>query len=408
MANRSVLRPALPADGYAPNLRVRVDGQELTTRREQRKDKEVLRSGDVIDVQVTLDIANPSSFSISLNNWDYVNQTFLYSTAFEIDQPVTIDLGYADELARVFNGKISSLNPNFPDSGPPTITLRGQDGMRDLANRKPKPGETRSFPNKRDWEIIPELAEKVFGLSAKVTRREDLPRELIVIKDQTYAEFLAERAKRIDHEFYFGVDQSSADGRDTLYFVERSDGRNGDPVEAFALVWGLGTGERPRTSPDASGRELSPNLISFTPTFSNAQQVEELTVRGWDPRTKKSLSYTATAADLSDGGTQRRAERVAKKDSSEQVVTMPVASQAEARRLAISMLRERRNKFATGSGKVIGLPRLQPGCIVQIFGLGERFSGDYFVTKVDHQFGGSGYTTSFEVDRSRQRRGANP
>ncbi len=36
---------------------------------------------------------------------------------------------------------------------------------------------------------------------------------------------------------------------------------------------------------------------------------------------------------------------------------------------------------------------------VDLIGLGKRFSGQYYVTKVDHTIGGSGYQTQFEVEK---------
>jgi Bacteriophage probable baseplate hub protein len=40
--------------------------------------------------------------------------------------------------------------------------------------------------------------------------------------------------------------------------------------------------------------------------------------------------------------------------------------------------------------------------IVQLDGLGKRFSGKYTVRKADHSFGSSGYMTTFEVERLRE------
>jgi uncharacterized protein len=402
MTTRSVLRPGLPPDAYAPAFRVRLEGTDITERRNGATSSQKIRYGDVLDLSVTLDLYNPGAFSLTLNNWDPDRLDFLYDRQFDLGQEISIDLGYSEELCRVFNGKISSLAPSFPDGAAPTLTIRGNDLMRDLANRKPKDGERIRFPNATDTEVAREIARRL-EVPCKIDDKPGLPRELIVMKSQTYAKFLVERANRIEYEAFFAVDQDDPDGGDRLHFVERADGRNSAPVEAFALIWGLGSGERPKVAGAQTPTDLSPNLISFSTSYSDADQVNELTVRGWDPKTKSAISYTAKDTDLAAAPSKRRAEQIAKKESNEVVHLMTVASKEEAKKLAISLLKDRRNGFAKGAGKVVGLPRLQPGKLVEIFGLGERFSGDYYVTKVEHSLGGAGFLTSFEVDRSRLR-----
>jgi phage protein D len=81
------------------------------------------------------------------------------------------------------------------------------------------------------------------------------------------------------------------------------------------------------------------------------------------------------------------------------VVDRPVASDEEALKLAKAMLADRAYRFLTGKGKVIGLPDLRPGTNVDIGGVGRRFSGTYFVTKVTHVLNQQGYLTEFDVSR---------
>ena len=146
-----------------------------------------------------------------------------------------------------------------------------------------------------------------------------------------------------------------------------------------------------------------PSLINFSPTLTLSKQVGKVTVRGWDPKTKEKIVYTATKNDLpglgGDSGGTSGPEAAEKRLQNKQdtVVDAPVSSAQEARDLAISLLRERAYEFITGSGQVIGLPDLRPGDNVELTGLGKRFSGVYYVKKVEHAIGSSGYRTQFEV-----------
>jgi len=63
---------------------------------------------------------------------------------------------------------------------------------------------------------------------------------------------------------------------------------------------------------------------------------------------------------------------------------------------AQALLRERAYHYLKVSGQVIGLPDLRPGYNVELQGLGKRFSGTYYLLKVEHTLGNSGYLTSFE------------
>src|SRR5207244_579862 len=121
-------------------------------------------------------------------------------------------------------------------------------------------------------------------------------------------------------------------------------------------------------------------------------------------KTKSKIVYTASKSDLpglggGNGGGISGPEAAEKRlqDKQDTVVDAPVTSQQEARDLATSLLRERAYEFITGSGQVIGLPDLRPGDNVELKGLGKRFSGTYYVKKVEHSIGGSGYHTQFEV-----------
>src|SRR5262249_28064858 len=113
------------------------------------------------------------------------------------------------------------------------------------------------------------------------------------------------------------------------------------------------------------------------------------------------FEYTATAGDLPAGQNSAAGESGpqsaddAAGGRQDVVVDAPVSSQQEAQELAIALLRERAYEFITATGGVAGLPELRPGDNLEIFGLGTRFSGTYFVKRVEHALGTSGFFTTF-------------
>ena len=374
--NPSVI-PGLPScDYYAPNFKVIVDGKEL----------DETTHGDILDLNVTMDIENLTSFDLTVNNWDDKSFDFKYSdtTTFDIGKRVDIQMGYADQLRFMASGLIQTLSPRFPESGPPTLSVSGVDRRVKLRDRKPGPKDVKQFVKKADWQIAQVIAERN-GLKAQVTQKGEV-HPLVVQKNQDDVTFLMERAKRIDFDFYLRVHPVT--GKDELFFVSPTDNRDGRRALIYVFEWGK-------------------NLINYSTQLTLNKQVASVTVTGWDPARKQKVTYKATQKDLPEAkssgtnGPKAAGERLA--DRQDFVVDQPVLSAQEARDLAISQLRERAYQFLTGSGRVIGLPDMRPGDLVELRGLGQRFSGppnkpiQYYIKKVTHTIGGSGYQSQFEV-----------
>jgi uncharacterized protein len=76
-----------------------------------------------------------------------------------------------------------------------------------------------------------------------------------------------------------------------------------------------------------------------------------------------------------------------------------VATKEEAQTLARETLERIAKDTVTGSGSIVGLPDLRAGTVLELDGVGTRFSGRYFVTGTTHTLGDGGYTTQFECRR---------
>jgi phage protein D len=281
-------------------------------------------------------------------------------------------------MLSMVSGQIASMTPRFADGQASTLTVSGQDGMALLRDSQPEDGETIQYLQKADWEIAQVIAER-HGLSFVATEEGEVHAEVIQ-RNQDDAQFLMERAKRIDFDCFIVTDSESSES--TLNFVRPPDGREAGPIRTYQFVWGQ-------------------SLISFTPTISLSRQVSQVTVRGWDDRTKQAIVATATAEDLPETGSGSSGPQVVADSMprrQEVVVDSPVASYEEARELAISILRERAYEFINGTGRCIGLADLRCGDNIELQRLG-RFSGTYYVKKVSHSIGSNGYLTDFEARR---------
>jgi uncharacterized protein len=371
----SVQKSGLPAvDYYAPDFRLEIEGVEL----------DPTTHGDVIEIKVVMDMDNMASFDFTINNWDDARVAFKYSEtdSFDPGRKVHVLMGYAGKLLSMVSGQIATMSPHFPDSGAPTLTVGGLDGMFRLRDRKPAEGETTKYVNKTDSEIATFIAGRN-KLEADVDKTEIKYPEVIQ-KNQDDATFLMERAKRIDYDCYVRTDPIS--GKGTLYFKKPKDGRDSASIRVYTFVWGQ-------------------SLISFQPTINLSRQVGKITVRGWDQRLKQSIVATADAKDLPSAGKSAggksgpEAAATSMEGKHEVVVDAQVSTQDEARRLAVALLAERAAQYVTGTAESIGLPDLRPGDNVEMQGLGKRFDGPYYVTNVEHVINESGYRTKFQVRR---------
>ena len=91
-----------------------------------------------------------------------VISSFKYSDTdtFDVGNRIHIQMGYADRLLSMARGVITSMTPRFPESGPPTLGVSGQDSLVKLRDRKPGPNDVKRFVKKADWEIAQIVAAR--------------------------------------------------------------------------------------------------------------------------------------------------------------------------------------------------------------------------------------------------------
>lgn len=360
-----------PTGHYAPDFRVEIEGEAL--------DPET--KGDVLSLKVVMDLDNMTSAEIELNNWD--DKTFWYKysdqSGIYVGHRVHVLMGYADRMVSMLRGRINSLTPQFPQSGSSTLSLGVLDNMQLLKDRRPAEGEQRQYREMTDGDI----AEAIAGRNNLATDIdfEGIEYDEIIQGDLDDAQFLMQRARRTDSECFIYTDPISGDA--TLRFGPPRDERAGSRIQSHRFVRGE-------------------TLKSFSPTLTMSDQVSQVTVRGWDEDEMQPIIATATAADLADasGNTGPGNAQSAVAGRQDVVIGATVGTQGEADALAQSLLRERAYEFITGKGEIIGLPDLRPGDTMDIAGLGDRFSGTYYVKKVEHILAAGGYASTFEVRKS--------
>jgi phage protein D len=374
--------PGLPERYYAPAFVVEIGGAAL--------DPESM--GDVLEVKVEMELKKLTSVDLKLNNYDDTKFDLKWSDAsqFRLGSQIHVKMGYAERTLSMMRGVITTLTPDFPADGSPTLLVRGLDALTKLKGSKPPPDKV-VYHGKADWQIAQEIGKR-HGLRVVVTEEGPVHKMMCQenIDDGT---FLKTRADDIDFEVFMHTDPKT--GKDTLNFVKPKDGRGSDPITTYVLAWGT-----------LRNTDVEPSLIEFKPTLTAADQVQTVTVRGWDPQRKKAIKQTATPENtpgvsvVDDTSGPKAAGTIAGPQGREEVVVRKfVTTDEEALKLAQALLAERAYRFLTAHGKAIGLPDLRPDDNVEIAGVGRRFSGTYHVTKVTHTINEQGYLTEFDASR---------
>jgi phage protein D len=349
-------------DFYVPNFQVKVAGQS--------QGQDVIR--DILQVTYKDQIKGYDTFDITINNWDAKSLDFKYSNKklFDPGEVMEIWMGYygKDRLRRMIQGKIQTLQPTFPSSGQPTLTISGRNLLQDFQTQQ----ESHRYEGMKDSQIARQIGGRLgVRVHTDATAAANEKEYDLYQQNEYDIIFLMKRARRIGYDLFVEETES---GESRLYF--------GPSVNIREIVYQLTYG-------------LS--LIEFQPNLDTTNQVKEVTVRNADTVNKKTFEATVQRNQIVTKS-EKRFEKAFKKRK-EVVVTKPIESEAEARQMATETLERIAKEMITGSGLTVGLPDLRAGNVIMIGGLDELFSGRYFVTSTTHTIGDSGYTTKFECRR---------
>lgn len=384
---------------YTPQFQVRIEGVGLP--------RNVLR--DVVQLTYKDNITEIDSFEITVNNWDADRRDYKYvgfdepgrlldkdnpaSRADQIfdprDKVVDVYLGYLDKkLTLMMRGNFTTLEPNFPTAGGPTLTVRGLNVLHQLRGDQ----YTDSWPNTPDSQITTDsqIAKDVASRKDKKTGRKRFPIPIEIDENAAAKEppldYVAQQ-NQYDIDFLF----QRARQRGYVVCVRETEPR--------ALYFGPSTGGVPGSHEDMFELRYPGSLIEFKPTLTTANQVKSVTVRGWNRKTKESINETVTLDDPNLKLNKDLHELLKKCKREERVVNEPVFTRKQARARATALLTERLKEMVKCTGSTVGLPEMRAGRKVRIKGVGPVFSGTYFVTETTHTIGGNGYITSFSARR---------
>ncbi len=349
----------MPRSYLVPNCNILINEKSLS----------IEASTDLVSILISQDLEVPSMFEFKVITWDLVKQevTWADNKLFEIGNAVEIQMGYEDDIKTIITGEITALEPEFSQESVPLLGVRGHD----LRHRLLRGSQTKSFLNVKDSEIASQIA-RARGLNAKVTDSK-VKLEYVLQHNQTDWDFLKTRAQRIGYEVV--VDKKD------LYFCPHKNDAN----KVLTLTY-------------------NEDLFEFFPRLSSLTQVSEVEVRSWNSQTKEVVvSKAAAGKEKSKMGGDTTGSQIIRTfgKSGNRIVDQPMSTKAEADEMALGQFRDISMNYIVAEGNSRGNPDLRIGTVIEVKGIGKRFSGLYYVTTAEHKFSpDQGYQTLFTVRRT--------
>jgi len=347
------------------SLRIEIDGTEV-------EDIEL----DLISLEVELDdqLAGMFRLTLALELRPDGTWTYLDDERFALWRRVVVTAGPADDPRQLITGYVTHLRPEF---GAGLEQCRLSVWGLDASVLMDRADKLKDWANRKDSDIAAETFQ-AYGLTAQVTDTELVHDEEIstIIQRETDIQLLRRLALRNGYECF-------VDG-DTGYFRRPAVDSSPQPVLAVQF-----------------GEETNVNRFSL--------QVDALAPAGvamtqQDHASGEVLQASAETGQLPALGADPPASYVRPgMDAGLVYIGQTVATGAAEMAALCQGLCDQGDWFVTGEGEVAANEYgsvLMPRGTVTIKGVGETYSGVYYVTHVTHRFTADGYTQAFRVKRN--------
>ena len=347
------------------NFTIEIEGEEVSD-----------LYSDLVSLEVELDdeLAGMFRLRIALLQQPDGIWTYLDDERFAVWKQVTVTAGLESGTEELISGYITHVKPYF-DSDPSQCSLEiwGMDGSV-LMDREEK---LKDWPNKKDSDIASEIFN-LYGFTPDVEDTEVIHDEAVstVIQRETDMQFLKRLALRNGFECF-------VEGT-TGYF--RTPQLNATPQPVLAVHFGGET----------NVNRFSVEVNALTPANVAMFQVD---------RTNKEILDEAveTSRQTALGATNAEGLLAAGMNAGQIYIGMNVATGNPEMAALCQGLFHEGEWFVTGEGEIAANQYghvLKSRETVTIKGVGETYSGVYYVAHVTHVFTSDGYTQSFRVKRN--------
>lgn len=337
---------------------------------------------DIIEISVEESLHLPSMFTLVVHNvYDSADQEdkqpWKNEKYFKIAD--FLDIGFATSTTKssefskeeqnylIQKGEIVAIEVSFTDKSDAPIIIRGYD----TAHRLHRGRHNRSFLKQTAAEIVKKIAQEV-GIKVDQVDKKGGQYDYLFQENQTNWEFLHELAALNGMELFVQDNK--------LNFRTPSSKPSLKPLKLKWLI----------------------DITHFHPRATSAQQVNTVEVRSWDYTKKQPIISTASSEKVvtktSIGqGSSTSSDFHLKQPPKMIVVDKPVFTKKQADTIAEALCNELGGDFISADGRAEGNPQIRPAQIISLKGMGDLFSGDYYVTETRHLYRERVYKTEFSV-----------
>lgn len=278
---------------------------------------------------------------------------------FKPGTKIQIDVEPNESGNPMIKGEVTAVAPELVAGKPSTLQVDGFDGWYRWGREQKR----RTFLDMTAGEIVRQVASDR-GVKAEVDAGDKF--DYLLQDNVTDLAFLMSLANR--HRYDLTIDT------DKITFKKPAE--KNPPVAKF--TWGE-------------------NLLHFVPRETAARQPSEVIVRGWDPKAKKPvIGKAGTGEEETEVGSGKKAGDLvsgAFGKAGSLAVERPVSTEAEAAATAKRLLSELTMGFLEIEATTKGVPDVRPGCTIEVRGVGEKYEGEYYVTRAQHRLSPRGYAT---------------
>lgn len=333
---------------------------------------------DILQVFVEESLHLAGMFTIVIRNDYHAGQEedrpWKYTKLLEISQPIKLAFSsstadtqaFAEEKqGYILEGEITAIEAHFNESTQAPIVVRGYDASHRLHRGR----HNRSFQNMTDSDIVEKIADEV-KIKLGTINNSGEPHDYVFQENQTNLNFLRSRAARIGFELFM------QDGK--LNF------------------------RKPKAAQEELSLKWLTDLHSFRVRVTSAEQVKEVEVRSWDYSQKQMVVATAETQQLITDTKNGKGSDTSSKFNGQPakpkliLVDRPVFKPKEADAMAQALCNELGGQFVHADAKAEGNPKIRPGRVVKLEGMGQ-YDGKYYITETRHTFIDRVYLTEFSV-----------
>jgi uncharacterized protein involved in type VI secretion and phage assembly len=356
-----------PAEGVAPSVKrkIKVKGKELTPELD----------GMVETVVVQDRLRMPDSFVITFRD---PLLSVLAKAKIDIGTEITIEANTpgVEKGEELMVGEVTSIEVEYDRLGTRAV-VRGYDVLHRLSAGT----YSRTWENLTYADVVSKIA-KERGLSAEVDSTSGTLDHVIQpnVSDLHFIYYLAGRC---------GFTVSAK--KDKLLFKKPTrasgapSGGTVDSNDPLQLVWGQ-------------------RLLEFRARISAVGQVDEVKVRGWDPKEQKAIiGQHGAGTNSAQVTTSVKSLTKTSKGKTFTVVNQPMANQSHADNLAEAVAEQIGSAAYEATALVVGSPKLKSGVAVSIAKVDPDLEGKWVITAARHEFGNGPYRTFLEFSGRQDR-----